>query len=309
MKATLYLKRFFMSLLELPQYFSHPQEPKLIMTLLVKNEADILEENIRFHRSMGVDAFIITDNNSTDDTPAIIEKYRQKGWIVEVINETSTGYQQKVWVDRMVMLAKEKYHADWVINCDADEMWWTPLGSLKQECINARGNVLLTTMRVMCPSSGTQWKEWTESVREIPREYQQQLGLSRFSIFGKFRSKVAHRTAGYLHIAMGNHKVAMFPRWRVKSGIVIYHYVWRGYDHFVKKIVNGGKELEKNPSKHVGIHWRYLYDKYKQGCIDEEYRKIFALDHLDQLRSQGYLVKDADTDAYLKVLNNSDSPK
>ncbi|MCQ2287960.1 MAG: glycosyltransferase family 2 protein [Muribaculaceae bacterium] len=263
------------------------------MTLLVKNEGDILEENLQFHHSMGVDAFIVTDNNSTDNTPAIIEKYRQKGWIIEVINETSTGYEQKLWVDRMVMLAKDKYKADWVINCDADEFWYTPLGSLKQECIEARGNVLLTIMRVMYPSPDSSWKNWEESVRAIPPEMQAELGLSSYTIFGRHRSKVAHRTAGYLHISMGNHKVAMFPRRRVMSGIVIYHYIWRGYDHFVKKVVNGGKELEKHSSKHGGTHWRYLYERYKQGCIDEEYRKVFAIDHLDKLRSQGYLVKDA----------------
>lgn len=286
------ISRQFRCIKEFPEFFKKLREPRLIMTLLVKNEEDILEENLIFHHSMGVDAFIVTDNNSTDNTPAIIEKYKKMGWIVEVINETSTGYEQKMWVDRMIMIAKDKYKADWVINCDADEFWYTPLGSLKQECAEAKGNVLLTTMHVPYPISGSTWKEWDESVRVIPKGMQASLELSPYNIFGGSRSKVAHRTAGYLHISMGNHKVAMFPRHKVKSSIIIYHYIWRGYDHFIKKIVNGGKELEKHSSKRGGAHWRYLYEKYKQGCIDEEYRKIFAVDHLDMLRSQGYLVKD-----------------
>lgn len=49
------------------------------MTLLVKNEEGMLEENLQFHKAMGVDGFIITDNNSTDSTPDIIRKYKQKG--------------------------------------------------------------------------------------------------------------------------------------------------------------------------------------------------------------------------------------
>ncbi len=44
---------------------------------------------------MGVDAFIVTDNNSADGTYGIIEKYRRKGWVVDVIRETATGYEQK----------------------------------------------------------------------------------------------------------------------------------------------------------------------------------------------------------------------
>ena len=50
----------------------------------------MLEENLQFHKAMGVDGFIITDNNSTDSTPDIIRKYKQKGWIKEVIEEKAT---------------------------------------------------------------------------------------------------------------------------------------------------------------------------------------------------------------------------
>ena len=53
------------------------------MTLLVKTKKGMLEENLQFHKAMGVDGFIITDNNSTDSTPDIIRKYKQKGWIKE----------------------------------------------------------------------------------------------------------------------------------------------------------------------------------------------------------------------------------
>lgn len=95
--------------------------PRLIMTLLVKNEEDMLEENLIFHKAMGVDGFIITDNNSSDRTPEIIRKYKEKGWIVEAIEEKATDYQQKKWVDRMIWKAKSVHKADWVINADADE--------------------------------------------------------------------------------------------------------------------------------------------------------------------------------------------
>ena len=65
------------------------------MTLLVKNEAELLETNLRFHHAMGVDAFVVTDNGSTDATPDIIRRYVEKGWIVAHIVEPDTGYHQK----------------------------------------------------------------------------------------------------------------------------------------------------------------------------------------------------------------------
>ena len=39
---------------------------KLIMTLLVKNEVDIVRQNIVFHLRQGVDFIIATDNISVD---------------------------------------------------------------------------------------------------------------------------------------------------------------------------------------------------------------------------------------------------
>lgn len=80
---------------EFPLAFKQTKEVKLFMTLLVKNEEGMLEENLQFHKAMGVDGFIITDNNSTDSTPDIIRKYKQKGWIKEVIEEKATNYEQK----------------------------------------------------------------------------------------------------------------------------------------------------------------------------------------------------------------------
>jgi hypothetical protein len=41
---------------------------KIIMTILVKDEIDIIERNIKVHSKLGVDAFVVMDNNSTDGT-------------------------------------------------------------------------------------------------------------------------------------------------------------------------------------------------------------------------------------------------
>ena len=53
---------------------------KLVMTLLVKNEDDIIEENIKFHLASGVDFIIATNNNSTDHTRDILLKYISRTW-------------------------------------------------------------------------------------------------------------------------------------------------------------------------------------------------------------------------------------
>ena len=212
---------------------------QLIMTLLVKNEENMLEENLLFHKAMGVDSFIITDNNSTDSTPEIIRKYKQKGWIKEVIEEKATDYEQKEWVDRMIWKAKTIYKADWIINADADELWYSPSGNLKTDLSATHANVLNCEMRSVYPEENRPFWQWDKVVRPVsePERYD----LSTYSIFERQNKKVIHRSAGYLQISMGNHKVTMLPQLSTDSGIRIYHYNIRGKQQFLEKMINGGR--------------------------------------------------------------------
>ena len=54
--------KIFQVLCDLPGTFSRTTHPKVEMTLLVKNEAEHLETNLRFHLTKGTDAFVVTDD-------------------------------------------------------------------------------------------------------------------------------------------------------------------------------------------------------------------------------------------------------
>lgn len=289
-KRTSIVRKVCRALLDLPKSLRRTPEPRLIMTLLVKNEQDLLEQNILFHRAMGVDAFIITDNNSTDATPSIIRKYEEKGWIAESIVETATDYSQKQWVDRMIWSAKMSHGATWVINADADEFWYSPTGSLKDMLRDTSANVLRCRVRNMYPEESLPWTQWSRTVRCIPDA--EERGLSPYSIFGHDTVKVAHRAAGYLQISMGNHKVKMLPSRTAESDIMVYHFNIRGRRQFTEKMVNGGRQLEQRKSRHGGRHWRYFYEIYKQGRLDEEYDRVIGLHQQETLEREGYIITD-----------------
>lgn len=301
MKTGNLIKKVIRALLDSYKAFRVTSEPSLYMTLLVKNEEDILEQNLCFHKAMGVDGFIITDNNSTDHTHDIIEKFKAKGWIKEVIYETATNYCQKEWVDRMILLARKKYHADWVINADADELWYTPLGNLKEEMKQTHSNVLKCKVVSVYPDETKPFTQWDVMIKSVPN--QSHYNLSLYSIFERQNHKVAHRTTSYIQIAQGNHKVTMIPSWASECGICVYHYNIRSKHHFMAKMVNGGKQYEQHPSKKRGRHWRYFYQLYKEGLLEQEYDKVIGRAVYSQLEREGFLYRDTTIADFFKRMD------
>jgi glycosyl transferase family 2 len=105
---------------------------RLVMTLKVRDEADIISDNLRFHHAMGVDFFVVTDNGSVDGTSEILDRYVAAG-LAHVIQEPTSGLRSNEmgWTTRMARLAASEYGADWVFNNDADEFWWPISGTIK----------------------------------------------------------------------------------------------------------------------------------------------------------------------------------
>jgi len=121
---------------------------KLVMTILARDEVDIVDAQLTFHLNAGVDFVIATDNRSQDGTTEIFESYARERYL-HLIREESEGFQQSAWVTRMARLAATDFGADWVINSDADEFWWPRGGDLKEmlAAIPARFGTLQAPIR------------------------------------------------------------------------------------------------------------------------------------------------------------------
>jgi len=86
---------------------------KLVQTLVVRDEADIVGEQIAYHLNAGVDFVIATDHESEDGTTQILERYVREGRLrlIRVQGEMRDG----PWRTHMARLAAIEHGADWVI--------------------------------------------------------------------------------------------------------------------------------------------------------------------------------------------------
>lgn len=104
---------------------------KLVLLMIVRDEADIVDAHLAFHLSAGVDLVLAIDHRSVDGTSEILEEYA-RGGSVRVFREESEWHNQGQWMTRLARLAATEHQADWVLLSDGDEFWWPRGGTLKE---------------------------------------------------------------------------------------------------------------------------------------------------------------------------------
>jgi glycosyltransferase involved in cell wall biosynthesis len=248
---------------------------KLVMTLLVRDEQDIVAENLDFHLAQGVDEVIVTDNGSEDATIDILSEYEARG-VVRVIHEPSDDYSQGKWVTRMARMAASDLGADWVINSDADEFWWPQAGTLAStlEALNDDVGIVVARRTNFVPKPEDDhpfWKRMTVRERE-----------SLNPVGKPLPPKLAHRAHPEIEVVQGNHRVRGADLGeRLDDGTLeILHFPMRSYAQFENKIVKGGQAYARNRElpENVGRTWRRLYETWQRGELPQHYAESVVSD-------------------------------
>jgi hypothetical protein len=262
------------------------------MTILVKNEVDIIEANIRTHSKLGVDAFVIMDNSSTDGTREILSKLQDE-FKITIIDEKGY-YQQKKFMTKLAFLAKKIYRPDWIINNDADEFWIPNSGTSLKEYLNFKGAILRVDRFNMVPPLNSLEREdiFFDSIYEVSNQINYRVAKREdiSVLLGQASRKVIINPHGVIKINSGNHSAEHIAFWNKRDCNTIknYHYPIRSYRQFEKRVVTRKEVLEKFPNVKMGDHYRELVKKYKSGRLEEEYRKfIFNNREIELLKKIG----------------------
>ena len=182
---------------------------KLVMATLIRNEEDVLEHNLRYHRAQGVDHFIVTDNGSTDRTPEILGRYEAAGLLTLIQEPATDDYrsQARLWVTRMARVAATELGADWVVHVDADEFWLPATGTLKQ------------ALESIPDSYGVVVAPWSEFVArpDGPGPFWERMTVRRAR--SDLMPKIAHRADPDAVLDSGPHEVDVRARRRQAAPI------------------------------------------------------------------------------------------
>ena len=247
---------------------------KIVLTLLVRDEADIVDAQIAYHLSAGVDFVVATDNRSADGTTEILERYASEG-VLQLVRESGDDLRQSEWVTHMAQLAAVEHGADWVLNTDADEFWWPRGGSLRD---------VLASVPVHFGVVRGAWRNF------VPRPDGQPFFAERMTVRTtapsfhphplSTHSKSAHRGTAGVRIGRGNHE-AFGPGLVPVRGwypIEILHFPVRSLEHCRHKYVTQFVALERNAEKGIPGHMAEAYRAYRAGRLDDFYAPLVVDD-------------------------------
>ncbi len=270
----------------------------LAMTLVVKNEEETIEKSIRFHHAMGVDGFIVSSHNSTDKTNSILERLLKEGLVWKVFYRDSPDHKHSKWVNEMVLFARE-CGADWVINADGDEFFYSDCLNLKQsiqEC--GLANALWVDSIFLFPDNKDNFFDSTYFVTRPLQEFEAcMLGVSDNKLYADYIgsqgcTKVIHHTKGFVSVTDGNHGIVMRNRIMCRAaGIRLYHYHIRNFKGYEQKVMRWLSSAPLMPEGQ-GEHMKEMLRIYERGLLLQDFNKKFSADVLENLVRAGVVVND-----------------
>ena len=298
---------------------------KLAMTLIVRDEADIIEDNLRYHRAQGVDFFIVLDNGSSDETVDILERYERTGILTLLHRPGNMLTIQRKGNTEIARLAHEM-GADWVFHNDADEFWWSFDGNLKEtfeRIPESQGVVLIPRTEFIPRPDG-------------PGSFAERLTIRE----SRFRRppKTAHRTHPGIKLWTA-HPIDLWVKREAppRSGLVgkpslrveakhkeeqeldlvlapefpigALHFPLRSFAQYQKKIAiaDHNKMWDRNEET------KALHDAYRSGRLEEVFAGLVLGDEtVETGLAEGWLVEDTDLRDYLLacpgVLEDGEAP-
>lgn len=281
---------------------------RIVGTMMVRDEVDVVSAMIEHHIDQGLDALIVTDNASVDGTREVLESYAAAG-VIELHHDPVHRKQQHSVVTDMARRARTHFGADWVVNADADE-FFVPVDkrlTLREafEGIPAGLGAFTAAVHNMVGppaerGAGFDRLHWRDD-RSVGE-------LNEVGIHAQPTSNAIHRGLPDVTVAQGNHFVSVPSRGQPPAGraIEVYHLPWRSWAQLERKVCNAGRGYEASPDLRPSPnhHGMADYRRYQQGRL--RYAYLLRTPTVEELGAGtgGSFVEDTWLDEHLRALTS-----
>ena len=246
---------------------------KIVMTMMVRDEIDIVAPVIEYHLAQGVDLLVITDNGSIDGTVDVLKQYVELG-VVELHHDPVHHKQQSQLVTGMARRAFTEHGADWVVNGDADEF----LVPLDRELTlrDALGHTPVSLGSFMVPVVnlvGVPAARGSGIDRLVWRDHRVTEELIRKGMHAHPTPNAIHVGDAEVAVAQGNHAVSIPSHGQPEPAysMEVLHLPWRSWSQFEQKVLHAGRAYEASPTQNPSRnhHGMADYRRAKEGWLRE----------------------------------------
>jgi hypothetical protein len=246
------------------------------MTLMVRDEADIVGAMLTHHRAQGVDHVVVTDNASLDGTRAILEDFERQGFVT-LWHDPEHRKQQFRVVTRMARHAATELGADWVVNADADEFWVPARGGAAtlRDALAAIPADVDTFAVPVVNLTGAPAIAGTGLDRLVLRDERPEETLGASGIPFHPTPNAVHRGHAEVSVSQGNHHADApgFVDAGLRDDIEVLHLPWRSWRQYEYKVRVSGEAYLANPTLAPSPRHHGMLDfrRLREGWLDAAY--------------------------------------
>jgi len=238
---------------------------------MVRDEADVIAGTLA-HMGDEVDALVVADNRSIDGTRTLLAKAAADLPVpLTVLDDLDPAYYQ---ADKMTALAERvaaEYDGDlWIVIFDADEIWYSPHGPIREVLAEVRVNVCQAALynHFRTPLD----VDDPDPFRSMVWRTREPAGLG----------KVAFRWRPGARIEQGNHGVTLphdLMAGLSSDVLELRHFPYRSAAQLITKATNGAEAyaLTDLPAE-MGAHWRAygeMLDRYGPDYLRDVFHTHF----------------------------------
>jgi hypothetical protein len=234
---------------------------------IVRNESDIIGFTVEHLLREGVDHVVVADNLSKDGTNDILAGLARTLPLTVVPDGLDAHYQGT----KMTLLARWAWSqgAEWIVPFDADELWYSTSGTLRDTLASTTCDVALAEMWGHVPHPTDDDDELNPYIRV------------RGKAETKLRTtKLAFRSHKWARIYDGNHSVHRTGTRQVL--LAIRHFPFRSREQMLRKLREGGRALDATDlPEGTGHNWRKLSKLSDEEILSEMSESATGLTHPD----------------------------